>query len=272
MKKILQKIALVSLVFCLGVYLSPKTLLFAQTPLQTAQTDYDHIYKLYLDAHREFEIARSKYQTYKNLTSQTVAIEKTSEMLVARDEVMISFLSLIQVKVNQETELTFGRLSAINHDLTQEIDWYKIHQLKPNSAAAIADLLNIAREAELRYFISNRIVYQALLESYLYKENGVISLITTEIALTDQLINLIRERKDKDTSVIERWLIDAQNKYALGKGKYEEARAIDLSQAKEKELVGRYNHATSLLENANQYFKEVNYVLTEIISEIKHAD
>lgn len=244
----------------------------AQTPLETTQTDYDHVYKLYLDAHDEYEIARSKYQTYRNLTSQTVAIEKTALMLEARDQVMITFLHLIQAKLTQETELSFGRLGVINHDLNQEVEWYQAHQSKPSSAASVNDLILVSREAEGRYTSTTRIVYRALLESYLYKENQIIALISDELVQTESLISLIRERKDKDTSLIERWLIDGQNKYALGKDKYNESKSIDLASIKDKELVGVYNQASQRLEQANQYFKEVNHVLIEILTEIKRAD
>lgn len=240
--------------------------------LATARNDYDYAFQQYRDAHKEYELAKSKYQTYKNLTSETVAIEKTSLMLQARDQVMITFMTMIEAKLAAETNVSYGRLGVISYEINEERDWYLTHQEKLPSAATIADLISLSREAEKRYETSAQLAYRALFEMFLYKEEAVIDLIEKELSETEALLQVIREAKDKDTSVVERWLINAQNKYELAMDKFRTSQGTVLSDTDLKTTTTNYTRGTSVLEQTNQYLKEVNQHLIEIMREIKRAD
>ncbi|MCJ7827666.1 hypothetical protein MUP65_00775 [Patescibacteria group bacterium] len=264
-----------ALLFLLVVFLTLPVVLSsrAQEPnpeLAIALANYEHTYERYRLAHNDYELAKSQYRAYNNLTSQTTALTKTAIMLEARDQVMIIFLHLIGTKLSTETKFTFGKVSVILQKLTNEADWYLEHQSKISSAATIEDLLAISQEAEERFDYSSQIVYEALFEGFIAEETEIMTLVQLELTQLNGLIQEIRQT-DQDTSSIERWQIETENKFELARQKFTQADEFDAYLPKDG-AGPNFSRHTLMLEQTNQYLKETNLNIIEIIREIKYVN
>jgi hypothetical protein len=238
-----------------------------------AYQDYLFIYNHYLETHKEYVIAKNQYETYGTLTSKTVALEQTVKMLEARDEVVATFLTALRMKMSEETQIGSPRLSELYSQLDQESIWFREHSQTLTSAGAIPDLITLSNQAQNRYLKTEGLIYESLLEIFLYQENLVHQEVENQIEIIDDFISQVRENGDKDVSIIERWLLEAKNKKTRAEEKLKAAASYKTNLFPGLE-VGQsiFNRTAQLLEESHQYLKEVNLNLVEIIKEIKRAD
>lgn len=234
-----------------------------------AHQNYLGAYNLYLEAHKEYLIAKNQAQTYQTLTAQTLALEQTIKMLEARDEVIATFLIALRAQLSRQTNIATYKLNSLYLQLEKEINWYLEHQSVFSSAGTLPDLFKLSAETEKRYPQTQVLFYQVPLQIFLHQEDLLHQKIQTQIDQTEALIAQIRTAGDKNTSQIERWLLEAKNKKNWAEEKFAQAQAIQItSQGPQKQL----NQAKKSLQESRQYLKETNLHLIEILKEIKRGD
>lgn len=235
-----------------------------------AYQDYLYNFDIYRTSHLEYATAKSEYQTYGTLTSQTKALEKTKKMLIARDETLRTFLTAVRMKLKEETSIIDYQQNLAYIKLDDQISFLKTHELVIPSASTIDDLNNNSVEFEFKYSESIFYTSQAKGVIFLGRVNVLNEEVNKEIVQIEEKINQMKE-SGKEVSDLERWLIQAKQKQSRSKEKYNLA-INSLSQMNiSRNTAESFSLFIRNLEEANQYSKETITNLKEIIKEIKRV-
>jgi hypothetical protein len=238
-----------------------------------AYEDYLYNYNLYHEAHKDYLVAKNQYETYKTLTAKTIALERTTSMLQARDEAIATFLAALRIKLADETNVSSSKLNLLYIRLDEEAIWFRNHKENLTSAGSIPDLIKISNRAQSRYGGAEALIYQSLLEISFHKEALLHEKLQEKIDEAETKIAHIRAKGDKNIAAIERWLLEAKNRKARSDEKLQAARPLTITNKQSsKDKLQQFNKITYLLEQSHQYLKEVNRNLIEIIKELKRGD
>ncbi len=265
-------------VFLLIIFycLLPQRLLSQETPafdFNRAYEDYQYTYGTYRQAHNEYVTAREQYLTYKTLTAKTLALEQTLDMLQKRDESVRTYLTALRMKMAETTGILNYKQNTLYLKLDAEVNWYTEHRDNLSSAGTLEDLVKSSAEAESRYDKTLILIYQTLGIILEGKENNLKDQINEQIELIEGKITQIREKEDKDTTIAERWLLEAENKLTRGQEKIDEAiNILDMMKPHDRDKDGEYSQSQKLFQESHLYLKEANSFLNELIREIKTAD
>jgi len=258
--------------FSIAILLNCYIATFAQDfDFNRSFNDYIYNYNLYRSAHLEYITAKSEFQTYNTLTSQTKALEATRKLLQQRDEALKTYLTALRMKLKEETGITSYKQNLYFVKLDDEVAWISQHQSLLTSPSTIEDLLEQSEKMENRYPTTTVISYQTLGTILEGKENSLRDKVNNLVKLTEEKINEIRANNE-DTTIVERWLIEAKQKMTLSEQKQSQAIAvINTIEAKDSDKAEKYDQAKLLFEESNQYLKEAISFLKEIIREVKRV-
>lgn len=272
----MKRLPIVLLFLLFAISYLPLARIFAQEHsfnFQRAYADYNYIYDQYRQAHTEYVAARQAYLNYQTLTSKTEALGKTLAMLKLRDETVRTYLMALRMKLAETTGISNYEENILYLKLDEEVNWYLKHFNNLTSAGSLEDLVASSKEAQDQYSKSEVLVYQALGTILAGKEAGLRNEINQEIEILKGKIAEIRQRGDKETSVMERWLLEATNRLTRSQEKEFTAQQL-LAKLKsyQQDKHQTYNQAQFALEESHQYLKEANFYLKELIREAKRAD
>ncbi len=232
-----------------------------------SRLDYQTQYSKYREQLVEFRSARSEYITYKTLVSQTRAIYVTQQFLTTRQELIISYLQLLQSRIasSQSPFLDQQQTNIIANQITQQIDFHKSQVPAIQAASELKDLTNISSriDTNIATVTTLGIQTQALvLDSRMQEyQDTTVNLM----AFTTEQVRRIQAEGQKDTTEIQRWLIQAEQKYTLANQGLSATNAQVTRLRSDRELE---NYRTSL-KRSTQYFKETNTLLNEIVTNLK---
>lgn len=221
-------------------------------------------YDAYRAAHSTYITTRNQYLQYGTLNSQNEALEGVKKFLVMRDDVILSYISLLRLK-NTDTILTSL--------LDDEERFLKAHREKVTAVGTLSDAVSVSQEAENRHItfqVTSRKIVATLLiakvdairHKYLLLETKATSLILT------------LKNQGKDVVTLERWLLDAKNKELLVEQKLLEARnkTAVLRASSPENLTQEYNAIQFTIFEANQYLREALGFMTELSENIKYGN
>lgn len=247
--------------------------------------DFDEAYKLYeekLEEYRgvseEYRVARAQYLKSKTQRSLSDAKEATIKLLRSRDDVIISYLEALKLKLQTTQGLNDVVLKQLVFRIDQEISWFTRHRDLVPSAGTLNDLVKDSQEASNEYTSTQKLIYEAL---------GYISfgkVFSYKERLTD-LFDRLKERienakKETDKNnfssekflTLDRWAFEIENLLIRTEDKLSEAetylKQISKAGAREKPS-SLQSRALTLILEARQFLKEGNLYLTEIVREMK---
>lgn len=265
-------------VFLLIIFycLLPQKLLSQEAPefdFNRAYQDYLYTYGQYREAHHDYVTAKEQYLTYKTLTAKTLALEQTLNMLQKRDESVRTYLTALRMKMAETTGISNYKQTTLYLQLDAEVNWYLEHHDNLSSAATLEDLIKSSKQAESRYNKTLVLIYQTLGVTLEGKENNLRSQTDEQVTLIKDKISQIREKGDKDTTIAERWLLEAENKLTRSQEKIDEAvNLLDEMKSSDRNKDKDYRQSQELFQESHLYLKEANSFLKELIREIKTAD
>lgn len=238
-----------------------------------AYSDYLYNYNLYRESYGTYSTAREAFLKYQTLTSKNEALGKTREMLNHQDEVIKTYLTALKLKLTGISGLSNDEQHILSLNLDNEITWFGQHQEELNKAGSLEDLVAVAGKSKEQYRKTEVLIYQTLGAILAGKETALREEISQKIKSLKEKVGEIRLKGDKDTSLAERWLLEAENRLTKSQEKQFAAQQT-LVKLKESSLnkTRIYNEAQSSLEKSHQFLKEANSYLKEIIRELKHAD
>ncbi len=270
------------LLFLLGLYIPFASFAQEATPIPTeepfnferARKDYIYNMEIYKKAYANYQLARSEYLQAKTLISQNKAKEATLEMLKARDEVVITYLTMLRMKLAEVRGISDTVRDGFYARIDTEVSWHLKHKDILTSAATLEDLFADSDEAKIRFPLTEGVTYEILSEIMFAKASLVRESAKSVFDELKQFVSEVRQSGKKDTSVIERWILAVENKFTRSDDKEMEARniAIRLSKAPSSQRLNLYYEERFRLEESLQYLKEAQNYMKEIVKEIKTAD
>lgn len=221
-------------------------------------------YGAYRIAHNDYQTTRNQYLQYGTLNSQTAALEAVKRFLLQRDDVVLSFISLIRQKATDPVYLTL---------LNDEENFHKTHKERVPAVASLDDSVRISREAEDHHIPLQRNVRKITTSILL---DRVVALKDRFLALDEDAgrLILILKSQDKDVSTLERWRLDAKNKELLAEQKLLAAqnKIIALSGGSVEVLTQNFNEIQIILSEANQYLNEGLTFMGELAETMKYGN
>jgi len=235
--------------------------------------DYLYNTNLYRESHSEYIVARESYLKYQTLTSKNAALEKTRTMLKNQDEVVKTYLTTLRLKLAEVSGITNYGQNVLYLRVDDEIPWFKKHQESLNSAGTLEDLISLGEDGKEQYQETEILAYQTLGAILTSKQSVLYEEIAQRIKELKEKIGEIRAKGDKNTSLAERWLLEAENRLTRSQEKQFNSQQL-LAQMKTNDFNKNesYNKAQFAIEESHQYLKEANSYLKEVIRELKNAD
>lgn len=234
--------------------------------------DYLYTFSRYHTSHTEYVAARNAYQTYKTLTSKSEFLDKTIKMLQLRDDVIQTYVTALRLRLADATGISNYQQTVLYLKLDNEVAWYFNHREVFTAAGSLEDLSGLAKATNTQYPKTEALAYQTLGTILIGKEEALQKRFMEEVTKINDKIAEIRQRGDKETSTIERWMLEAENKLILSQDKQSQAGRTLTSLTDARGGQGVFNQVKFLLRESHQYKKEANFYLKEIIREVKRAD
>lgn len=238
-----------------------------------AYQDYLYNYNIYQQAHSDYDLARSAYLSSGTIASQQKAEEATVAMLVDRDQVLITYLTALRMKLRETSGVSTATQNGLFSLIDNEISIYNTHKAKVTSAGSLDDLVADSSEAASQFQYTQLLTYQILVaisvgetSAFRTREKDVISALRTKIAE-------IKTAGDKKVDSVDRALTDADAKLSRSVEKEQEALGI-IAKVKltNKDKLSAFNDAQASIGEALSYIKEANSTVKDAIRQIKTAD
>ncbi len=218
----------------------------------------------------EFDLAKGQYMASKTLTSQSKLQVATYTMLSNRDEAIKTYLTALKTKLNEAAGVTDPEKKLFGTKLDTEINFFATHKNSLSSAATLEDQEKDSSVARDRFVADEIVLYQALIALPSGKITDFSSKLSNVLNQTKEKIIQVRLEGEKDTQLIERWVLEVENRIQRAQAKQTEAKALIAEiKVKQDDNKSNYDKAVFRLQEALQYLKEANSYLKEIMKEIK---
>lgn len=237
----------------------------AKADFSSDYQDYLKLYDSYREKHAAYLTTRNQYLTYGTLTAKNRAIAAVIDIMLARDDVLLQYYGLLRQKYTTYT--VYQPLLDADEKFVSE------HKPVINPVADLDDAVKISEKLEKQHIpmqINSRKIVGAIL--YAKVENLKNEVIQAEFT-AQNIINTLKA-ENKDVSVLERWLIDAQSKRSQAELKQREIEAMisGLSATNLDNLSKNYNTLVFSVAETNQYLKEAMSFLNELKETIKYGE
>lgn len=225
----------------------------------------------YNSAYNDYVTARANYLASGSLDSQDKAMTATLRMLQTRDNLLVSYLAAMMTRIQDAKGMSDGDKSSLRGQLASEILWYSAHYNKLSSAGSLNDLVNDSDQAKQQFNNLTIIaVYRALISLGAADNNYLRGQLNGQISALQAKVAEIKSNGDKDTSSIERSLIDVQNKISRSQDKDNIAlNLINSVKPNSYNLSDTFRTSQQNLTDSQAYLNEVDQGLLQIIMQIK---
>lgn len=259
MKILLLLTSVSTLLFLLQVHTTEVRSDFAQDYQGYLQT-----YDAYRSAHNRYITTRNQYFQYGTLTSQNEALSAVKQFLIVRDDVLLSYISLLRAK---NPDPVYSQL------LTDEESFLFAHKDRIPVISSLSDAERSAKEVEARH-VQFHVTAKKLVATLFVNRIDETKLKFDLLANEAQTLMQALSTQGKDVSTLQRWLLDAKNKEFLSEQKILEARnqVASLQGNSSNQISERYNKIQLIIFEANQYMREAITYLNELSATIKYGD
>lgn len=263
---------LVGLVFFLLLAIPTRAQEEAPFDYLRAYQDYVFTVDVYNSAHSEYLLAKAQYEQAGTLVAQTRAREATVEMLAARDDVVITYMTAVRMKVLESEGVSDITKNGLYSRIDAEIGFFRDHKGRISSAGTLEDLEEDSDEAAERFLLTERVAYEALanipvgtLSIMRSEANSILSAVKAKIAQVGS--------EGKNMAIAERWAFEVENKITRSLDKEIEAQGIIPKLA--EDIRGRNNNKRETfdevifrLEESRQFLRDALGFMKEIMREI----
>lgn len=267
------------------LFLFIPTSIHSQTPTPSGTFDFnrayaDYVYntQLYNDAYSAYQLARSQYLSSKTLVAQGNAQTATLNMLQARDQMIITYLTAIRMRVKETDGIPDNSRQVMFTQIDNDVAWWGSHKTKLMSAGSLDDLVTDSDDAYKHYQSTLLLVYQALSTVFAGRLDSERSDLTRIIVDLKAKVVQIKANGDKDTSGIERSLIDVDNTVDRSSTKESDAKniintmSLDQNNPSGTDNAQKFSDAKTLMKESLAYLNDAVNLISQIVTEIKTAD
>ena len=195
------------LIFFLSIVNGQWSIIFGQSPLDKARSDYTFQYTKYREAQNKYINARSSYLTFQTATAKNNAYLATGDYLVQIDNLYQAYLFLVNENGNslgwQNSDISKDHINQI---IDEEIAFFDNHQKKVKDAKTLEQLPDLAND-----FKSHRDTEFSL---KINKILATFEVIEAQSAIADfnkiagELDNIVTSKieKDQNQSILANWI------------------------------------------------------------------
>jgi len=261
-------------VMALGLLASAASAISLRTRHQEARAKYQAARAQYLKevnwwktTRQQLLKARTKYRRFKNAENKT-AYEKQARAFLERTvDVLIKKLEALKNWVSNRPSLPESERQAIVAEIEQDISWLEAKK----SGIATASPAQIKEKAkEIRkYWKNHRVKVKRIIgQIWAARLDWAIERFET---VSSKIAAKIEELKaaGKDTSQLEAWLADFNQKIATAKEKRDKAKEKYQAISSLADANQLFNQAHQFIKEANQYLREAHRKLVDIVKEMK---
>ena len=209
------------------------------------------------------------------MVSRAKAQTQAREMLEARDAVVVAYLRAVRERLDSAVGVPETARAGFNERLRLEISWFEDNASKLPSAGSLEDLVASSDGAAEHFF--------SFTEPLVFEILGSISIgVSTDfrMKLTDILGSVktktaeIRANGDHETTNIERWTVEVENKITRSLDRELEAQslALSLSSPKTKNKANVYASVVDRSEDSLSLLREGSGFLREIVRTMRVSE
>lgn len=273
MKKTIKIINVFLMMFVLLMMLNPRYVSaqslkqryeLAKTKYNQARQQYLKEINLYKNARQEFLKTKEKYQQLKNSETKKALENKTRNYLEKTVNSLIKRLEAIKEWVVNRGALEETEKERIIIEIDKDLGWLreKLSKIQATSSEAIKEEAKTLRT----YWKTHRLRVKRMIgEIWVARINWLIAKAENLSVKIDSKIQELRVA-GKNTTQIEVWLADSNQKLALAKEKYQVAKekfqAIKSEPGFEPNT--EFNQANQLFQEGHQFIKEANHYLKQV--------
>jgi hypothetical protein len=240
----------------------------------SARAYQDYLYQAdqYRAKYNEFKVAKNEFDKFGTLTSQTTALNDAKAMMIQRDIMMKTYLTLLLEKISENAGLSPADKQLYSTLARNEIKFLDDHVLLANAIGSITDASYVSDGMTSHY-----VVLETSIEQIIYgMQLGSLSLIAGQFDSTVASIkSFVQENRSQiDSSkqmIIDRWLISIDNKRNLYQQNIDLV-AHDVTSMKlgsQSDLDQKINQLTSEISGAKSYLSEGSSYIGELLNVIK---
>ena len=239
----------------------------AKAKYQAARQQYLKEVNWWKTTRQQFLEARAKYRQFKNTENKAAYEEQARNFLEKTIDVLIRKLESLKNWVSNRRALPESEREAMVAEIEQDINWLQ----EKKSGIPTASPAQIKEKAEeiREYWKNHRLkvkriigqIWTARLSWAIERFETVSSKIAAKI---DEL-----KAAGKDTSQLEAWLADFNQKIEIAKGKRDKAREKYQAISSLADANQLFNQAHQFIKEANQYLRDAHKKLVDIVKEIK---
>ncbi len=239
----------------------------ARAKYQQAQGQYQKEVNFYKSARQDFLNARTKYQQFKNADNKKDLEDSARNFLEKAISSLIKRLEATKNWVANRRALPESERQAIVAEIDQDINWLneRASAIQTASPAQIKEEAKIVRE----YWKNHRVKVKRIIGEILAARiNFVIAKAESFSVKVSAKIDELKAA-GKDTSQLEAWLADFNQKLSLAKEKHAAAKAkfAAISNLADADQLFREGHR--FIVEANQYVRQAHAQLVKIVKEMK---
>ncbi len=219
----------------------------------------------------DYVTARANYLASGSIDSQDKAREATLKMLQARDVLLVSYLTALNSRIDSQRGISDGDKNSLKGQISNEINWYSLHNNKLPSAGNLDDLVSDSDEAKVRFNdFTTLLVYRSLVNLGVAQNSSIRGDINSQIDNVKSKISEIKSNGDKDTSTIERSLVDVENKIARSQDKDNASlNIVNSIRPNSFNTLSDFQESQQDLTDSQAYLREATRGLLQIITQIK---
>lgn len=239
----------------------------AKAKYQEARGQYQKEVNFYKSARQNFLNARTKYQQFKSAENKKALEDAARNYLEKAVNSLIRRLETIKNWVANRGALPESEKQAIIAEIDQDISWLqeRLSKIQTASPEAIKEEAKVVRDywknhrAKVKRIIGQ--IWAARISFVITKAEGFGTKVDAKI----------QELKaaGKDTTKLEAWLADFNQKLDLAKQKYEAAKEKFRAISNLAEANQLFREGHQLIKEANQYIRQAHAQLVQIVKEMR---
>lgn len=248
----------------------------AKAKYQQAKSQYQKEVNFYKSASQDFLNARTKYQQFKTAENKKDLEDKARNFLEKAVNSLMKRLETIKNWVANSRALPESERQTIMAEIDKDIAW--LNARLPNIQTASPDKIKEEAKIVRQYWETHRARVKSITGQILAARiNFLIAKAESFSAKVSAKIDELKAA-GKDTSQLETWLADFNQKLALTKEKYEAAKAKfqaikgepgfdPITELAEANKLFQEGH--QFIKEANQYIKQAHAQLVQIVKEMR---
>jgi hypothetical protein len=248
----------------------------ARAKYQQTREQYQKEVNFYKSARQDFLNAKTKYQQFKNADNKKALEDAARNYLEKAVNSLIKRLETIKNWVLNRGALPESERQIIAAEIDRDINW--LNERLPKIQTASPEQIKEEAKTVRQYWKTHRVRVKRIIgEVWAARINFVIAKAENFSVKVDAKIQELKAA-GKDTSQLEAWLADFNQKLALAKEKYEAAKAKfqaikgepgfdPVTELAEADRLFREGH--QFIKDADQYIKQAHAQLVQIVKEMK---